>query len=135
MRLYTICINQRPVLVMSTGAEPPMPDALTTNTVLMKAYRDMRALEESLPTDVRRISDEREIDKALDSWLREDLQALEQDGTPLWNGDRASLHIREATDDEAQGWRASLSQAIDRGEEDAGTEDWLYLVPPGTRPT
>jgi hypothetical protein len=64
MRLYTICIDQRPVLVMSTNAESPMPDKLAMDAELMKAWRDARAMVENLPADVHRISDQQEIDEA-----------------------------------------------------------------------
>jgi hypothetical protein len=125
MKLYTICIDQRPVVVMSTDAEPPMEDARTTNAVLMKAARDLRAMRESLPDDVLRSCDQREIDEALDSRLGQDLLVY-----GLWDGDSARLHIRDASADEAQHWHASLQEALDTGEEDAGEESWLiFLVP------
>ena len=130
MKLYTICVDQRPVLVMSVDAEPLMPDQLTTNAELMKAQRDTRVSSHSLPADVQRVSDQREIDEALDTWLGHDLRTLRSHGVPLWNGGRANLHVREATPDEAKGWHEALQREIDTDEEDAGDEDWLvYLVP------
>jgi hypothetical protein len=130
MKLYTICVDQRPILVMSVDAGPLMPDQLTTNAEPMKARRDTRALSDSLPADVQRINDQREIDQALDTWLGQDLRTLRSHGVPLWSGGSASLHVRDATPDEAQGWHEALQREIDTDEEEAGDEDWLvYLVP------
>ena len=96
----------------------------------MKPQRGVRAFRDSRPADVQRIGDQREIDEALDTWLGQDLRTLRSHGVPLWSGGRASLHVREATPDEAQGWHEVLQREIDTGEEDAGDEDWLvYLVP------
>ena len=130
MRLYTICIDQRPVLVMSTDAEPPMEDTLTTDAKLMKAHRDMQALRAKMQArlpDAERLADQREIDEALDTWLGEDLHSF-----GLWNGDWDRLHIREARTEEARRWHTSLTRAIDAGEEEAGSEDWVLLLVPVT---
>jgi hypothetical protein len=130
MKLYTICVDQRPILVMSVDAGPLMPDQLTTNAEPMKARRDIRALSDSLPADVQRINDQREIDEALNTWLGQDLRTLRSHGVPLWSGGSASLLVRDATPHEAQGWHETLQREIDTDEEDAGDEDWLvYLVP------
>ena len=130
MKLYTICVDQRPVLVMSVDAGPLVPNQLITNAELMKAQRDTRALSDSLPADVQRINDQREINEALDTWLGQDLRTLRSHGVPLWSGGSASLLVRDATPDEAQGWHEALQRESDTDEEDAGDEDWLvYLVP------
>jgi hypothetical protein len=64
----------------------------------------------------------------LDSWLGEDLEVLQHNGTPLWDGDKANAYVREAWPEEAAVWNASLKQAIDSGEEDPG-DLVAYLVP------
>jgi hypothetical protein len=128
VRLFTICTNGLPVLVMSAGAEPPLPDSLTTNVALMKAHRELSAQMDNLP-DYARYSVE--IHEVLDTWLGADLRSQTYNGTPLWNGDLDSLQIREARTDEAERWHVSRRHAINEGELDAGAEDWLvYLVSP-----
>ena len=130
MRLYTICIDHRPVLVISAGVEPIVPDSLTAEAELMKAYRERRARLDHLPDEVQRITEHREINEALDTWLGTELRSMTYDGSPLWSGDRANLEIREAKTDEAQRWHASLQRAIETGERGALEEDWLiFLVP------
>src|ERR1700733_1663105 len=100
MRLYTVCVRGRPVLVKSTDVEPPMPDSLTTNAELMKAHRAQRALMEQTTNDkTRHIGAVREIDEALDTWLGTDLMVQS-----LWNGDWSDVQIREATAEEAGRW-------------------------------
>jgi hypothetical protein len=129
MRLYTICIDQRPVVVISVDAEPPIPDSLTTRPDLMQTLRESRAQIESIPADPRTM-DQMEIDEALDTYLGEDLQSLTCEGNSLWDGDHARLHIREARVDEAERWHLSRRAAIDAGEVAAGEEAWLtFLVP------
>jgi hypothetical protein len=124
LRLYTICTNDRPVLVMGAGVEPPMEDSLTTNAALMKAHRDLRAMEESLPADIQRISEVREIDEAIDTWLGEELQSF-----GLWDGDHAKLQVREADPSEAERWRVEIQNSIEAGDQDAGNDDFaVYLV-------
>jgi hypothetical protein len=122
VRLYTICIDQRPILVVSAGASPPMEDGLlTSHPELAKTISDLHAMNERMP--------EEEIDSALEGWLGEELQALMHQGAPLWSGDRSSLHVREARLDELLQWASSLQRAIDAGEQDAGNGDWgFYLV-------
>jgi hypothetical protein len=44
MRLYTVCVETQPILVMSADADTPMLDAFTTIPELMKANRDNQAL-------------------------------------------------------------------------------------------
>jgi hypothetical protein len=76
---------------MSTDTELPMEDRLATDPKLMQAHRDMRALTESMPDEVRRIGDQREIDEALDTWLGEDLFAWRREGQAVWDGNRSRL--------------------------------------------
>jgi hypothetical protein len=105
-----------------------MPDSLTTDAKLIKAYRERRAMLDHLPDEVRRITERREIDEAVNTWLGVDLRSLTHDGAPLWSGDRDSLEIRDAWTDEAQRWHASLQHAIDTGEQGAGDENWLVFL-------
>ena len=138
MRLYTICAHNRPILTMSVACELPMPDRFTTDAMFMKAHRDERALIDKLRAEdpaFDRISDQREIDEALNTWLGEDLLCLETERHPLWSGRRSDLGVREATADEAERWKASRQHAIDTGEIDAGSEMWLMFLVPVQDPT
>lgn len=130
MRLYTICPNGQPVLVISAGVEPPMEDCFTTNADLMKASRAMREMLEDNP-DAQRISEVQELDEAIDTYLGMDLMAY-----GLWNGvDRADVQVRDASPDETHRWRAALQASIIEGEQDAGDEDfavWLVTLPEET---
>lgn len=130
MRLYTICIDQRPVLVMSTDAEPPMEDTLTTDAKLMKAHRDMQALRAKMQArlpDAERLADQREIDEALDTWLGEDLHSfgllerrLGQIAHPRGadGGSSALAHLAYASDRRGRrrGWVGGLGLAPRAGD-------------------
>jgi hypothetical protein len=131
MRLYTVCIETQPILVMSADADTPMLDAFTTIPELMKANRDHQALWDETDEVVRRLTEQQEIEEAVDTWLGEDLMSLTHDDCrPLWNGDRSRLAIREARTAEVTEWHIALKRAIDTGEEEAGTEEFgLYLIP------
>lgn len=128
MRLYTICIDQRPVLIMSAGVVPPMPDSLKTDAELVKAHRERRAMLERRPDEVRRTTERREIAEALNTWLGVELRSLTHDGAPLWSGDRASLEVREARADEVQRWHASRQHTAETGDPDTGEEDGLVFL-------
>jgi hypothetical protein len=70
-----------------------------------------------------------DIKEDLDAWLGEDLEVVENNGTPLWDGDKANVYVREAWPQEAAVWNAAQKQAIDSDDEE-GMEDWVaYLVP------
>jgi hypothetical protein len=136
MRLYTVCVESQPILVMSADADTPMLDAFTTIPELMKANRDNQPLWDETDEVVRRLTEQQEIEEAVDTWLGEDLMSLTRDdGRPLWNGDRSRLAVRDARTAEATEWHIALKQAIDIGEENAGTEDFaLFLIPVNDAP-
>src|SRR5262249_43386404 len=76
-----------------------------------------------------------EIEQALHTYLGDELTALEAEdrpGQPIWDGDRATISIRRATDAEAAVWRQSLTDREVRSEDDQAPpneRDWLlYLV-------
>ena len=128
MRLYTVCVEGRPVLVLSTDVEPPMEDHLTTNAALMQSNRDWRDLKDLMLANsdplVRHAAAHLELDQALDTGLGEDLMER-----GLWRpGDRGAVRHREPTEEEAARWHASRQQAVATGEQDAGDEAWLVYL-------
>jgi hypothetical protein len=123
MRLYTICVHGVPILVISTDTGLPFPDEFTTDAERLAADRATRALLKGMPEHARRISDQRKIDGALDTWLGEDLSLA-----GLCDGDHTNLHVRETCVDEAEQWHKPRRSAIEDGELEAGDEDWLVFL-------
>jgi hypothetical protein len=125
MRLHTVSIDNLAVVAMSTDADAPMQDFVVHDAELLSAHRQMTELHntmKSIAPDLDKISDQREVDDALETWLGDDLKALQHHGVPLWNGDHSRLTSREATVDEASKWHHSRQKAVDEGEEGAGEE-------------
>jgi hypothetical protein len=82
------------------------------------------------PVLVTSAEDIREIKNSLDTWLGYDLETLEYEGRPIWEGDdQRELHIRESLPEEVTVWNASQENAVRSGKIELG-EDWLtFLVP------
>jgi hypothetical protein len=83
--LYTVVAHKRPVMVLCYNVET--------------------GEDEVLPL----------FNRELEAWLGSELQILEcadSPGTPLWDGNREHLHIRPATEDEAERWRTSYSSDL-----------------------
>src|SRR5690242_15657142 len=94
---------------MSAGLEAPLDDSL---------HPEDRQMVEADDRDMSRL--EIEEAEALDTWLGEDLRSA-----GLWGGER---QIRQAAEEEAARWRASLSRAREQGEVDEDDDDWLALL-------
>jgi hypothetical protein len=135
MRLYTICIQQHPVAVVSAGADLPLPDWVATDPELMKTLRMTEQIRAQVPDDVKRAGEFIEIDQLLDTWLGNDLRVLEHNGQPLWTGDRNDIAIREARIEEADQWFASRREAVSNEDVDAGDADWVHFLVGVSDPT
>lgn len=129
MILYTLCIDARPILVINTDPEIPVPDEVVHSPVMLDALRKINEICADTQLDERRLGQLEQIDDALDTWLGEDLATLKHDGIVLWDGDRSRVHVREARADEVIRWSNSYQEALATGEQDAGNEDYLvYLI-------
>ena len=86
-RLYTICLKERPVLVVSVGLEPSLDDQPADDAPLLltELYAE-------------------QFDEIVDSPMI----------LKLWDGDPDTLHVRKPTADEAARWYASF---LDREKE------------------
>lgn len=119
MRLYTICVNNLPILVMSAGVRPPMNDSFTTDPKLMKALPDVHKVVAN-----NKIGDDLlEIEEALDRWLGNDLQTL-----GLWNGNAGQLCVRQSRIEEAAKWHSSRQHAINTAVLDVGHAGWITFL-------
>lgn len=68
-----------------------------------------------------------------DRVFRDDLMALASGGLPLWDG-VADIQIRRARPDEEARWRASHTNAIRRGDIEAGEQAWIAFLVTLTNP-
>jgi hypothetical protein len=124
-RLYTLTIDARPVLVMSTCVDPPIEEFIAHDPKLLATYRQQQAFLNGLPNDVHRRAEQQELDDAVATWLGDGLK-----GMGLWAGEPQRLTWRETSSEEADIWRASLQRAWDTGEQGVGDDSWFaYLVP------
>lgn len=137
MTLYTVCIKNRPVVVMSASAEAPMEEWVLNDPELLKAVRFDQSIRNRVKARIPNFDSVEELDeinKGLDTWLGEDLRTLENNGIPLWSGDRTDVDIREANTDELERWHTSHHEALISGEADVGENSWLIFLVPVTDP-
>jgi hypothetical protein len=135
MKLYTIAIQDRPIVTLGVDVTPPMEDALTRNPKLLKLFRGSQSLIDQMSEGIDPgVAEHAEIYEAIDTWLGEDLRSLEAGQTPLWDGDQNKLEIREAWAEEADAWHESRAGALNNGHLDAGDEGWLTFLIPVTDP-
>ena len=71
-----------------------------------------------------------DIEESLDTWVGADQKVvLQHNRTPLWDGDKTNVYVREAWPEEAAVWNASLRRGISTGDHDYGDALAVYLVP------
>lgn len=136
--LYTVEAHGRPVVTLSATPIPTPSDDMLTNPLFVEALRkshqilsDLRDDAEPEGVSLDDITDRIEIDEALETHLGEDLQIMEdvaRPGQPLWDGDRANINVRRATNEETEIWRGSLLKAMKAGEQEPGDTDWLVFL-------
>ena len=137
MKFYTLCIDEKPIFVLSQVSEPSIPDEVWKDPELAEAIRANVAyfaeLEAIAPgcTQTCEWDDPNKVDEALATWLGDDLKKRFLDGEPLWDGDANRIHVRNATPEEEDQWQRSCSNAEAAGHKEAGPDkNWLaFLVP------
>ena len=133
MRLKTILIDDRPVITLSVDVDLAVEDNWLHDPEFLTSMRQATRLRDILDAadpDLDEAVDQREIDEALNGGLGSDLQTLQTEGFPLWNGDHSRISVRAADDDEIAMWQRSYGQALSTEEAELGDKSWLvYLVP------
>jgi hypothetical protein len=128
MRLYTICVQDRPILVLSTGSPSSSGQrgTMTADELAMvdAANRIVSAMSPAAIQDMDRASISQTIDEGLGVLL---MTATTADG-PVWNGDPDAIAIRRAHDAEASRWEDARHTAIAERRFDAEEDEFAVML-------
>jgi hypothetical protein len=129
LTLYTICILDRPTVVISANATPIPSAATLADPARLEAFQDVQEKRPQFGPEILRGAELMEIEEALDTWLGEEILNLKRHGKRVWNGNRSVVRVREANAQEVSQWEVSREAAIDAGEFPEDDDHWQIVLP------